>query len=203
MALAGMARNVHRLTLHNSVLFVCDLQDKFRTIISHFDAVAANSGRLVTGAKLFDIPIVATEQYPKGLGHTVPEVCLQEHGVKAYEKTAFCMCIPEVVEELSKLKRDNVVICGIESHICVQETVLQLLQDGYSVHVVADAVSSRAPTDRLLALGRMRASGALLTSTEAVLMGLCGGKSSPHFKAVQKMIMTPSADTGLLPHLAL
>jgi len=194
-------RAVGRLAANNSALFVCDLQEKFRTNIQHFDAVVANAGRLVAAFGVMKLPIVATEQYPKGLGPTVQELDLKAHGVSAVAKTQFSMCVPEVLAELTRTERKAVVLCGIECHVCVQQTALQLLQEGTDVHVVCDAVSSRSTTDRMLGLERLRQSGAFLTSTEAVVLALAGGSAHPHFRALQRIIMTPSHDTGLFPHL--
>jgi len=202
-ATSKVMREVGRLSSNNAVLFVCDIQEKFRQNIAHFEAMTTNSARLVNAFTLLEAPIIATEQYPKGLGKSVAELGFEQHGITPTAKTSFSMCVPEVVEALAKTERRSVVVCGIECHVCVQQTVLHLIEDGFNVHVVADAVSSRSQTDRMVALGRMRSSGAFLTTTEAVVLGLAGGSGHPAFKGLQKIILEPSADTGLLPHLSL
>uniref|UniRef100_A0A6A7FRY3 Isochorismatase domain-containing protein 2-like n=2 Tax=Hirondellea gigas TaxID=1518452 RepID=A0A6A7FRY3_9CRUS len=200
--MGSVVKQIGRLTMNNSMLFVCDIQEKFRNNIQHFDAMVENTSRLLKAFHILGMPVVCTEQYPKGLGHIVPELELEKYGIKPVAKTQFSMCVPEVVAALKKQGATNVVLCGIEGHVCVQQTTLQLLEDsGVSVHLVADAVSSRSMTDRLLALQRMRDSGAFVTTTEAVVLGLAGGSSNPNFKDLQKIIMEPSADTGLLQYL--
>ncbi|KAF2350455.1 Isochorismatase-like [Trinorchestia longiramus] len=204
MALSSRAiRNVGKLTSRNSMLFICDMQEKFRKSIQYFEGVAQNSARLLSAFKIMDLPVICTEHYSKGLGHTVPEIDLKKHNIEPVDKVQFSMCVPTVVESIKKHQVENVVMCGIECHVCVQQTTLQLLQDGINVHLVTDAVSSRSMTDRLVSLQRMRDCGAFLTSTESVVLGLATGADHPNFKPLQKIIVEPCADTGLLPHLTL
>ncbi|XP_018021276.1 isochorismatase domain-containing protein 2-like [Hyalella azteca] len=204
MALSStIMRNIGKLSVNNSMLFICDMQEKFRNQIQYFQGISTNSARLIEAFKIMDMPVICTEQYPKGLGHTVPELELKKYDIKPVDKTQFSMCVPDVVEAIKKHEVQNVVLCGIECHVCVQQTALQLLQDGINVHLVADAVSSRSMTDRLVSLLRMRDSGAFLTTTESVVLGLAGGSHHPKFKPLQKIILEPSSDTGLLQHLTL
>ncbi len=126
-------------------LLLCDMQEKFRPNISFFPEIVSNSRRIMEAAKILDIPILATEQYPKGLGKTVPELELEKFGVVPFPKTCFSMCgVPELMFELESRSRDSVILCGIETHACIFHTTVDLLETGkFEVHVVADCCSSR------------------------------------------------------------
>ncbi|MEE6483202.1 hypothetical protein FKM82_013466 [Ascaphus truei] len=148
-------------------------------------------------AKTLEIPVIVTEQYPKGLGPTVPE--LGADGLKKYSKTCFSMLTPEVEGELQSIPDlHSVILCGIETQACIMSTTLDLLDKGLDVHVVADACSSRSQVDRLIALSRMRQSGAFLTTSEGVILQLLRDAAHPKFKEVQKIIKEPAPDSGLL-----
>ncbi|XP_018415082.1 PREDICTED: isochorismatase domain-containing protein 2 isoform X1 [Nanorana parkeri] len=194
-----------RLGQKSSVLFLCDMQEKFRHNIAFFPQIVSVASRLLQAGKMLDIPVIVTEQYPKGLGPTVPE--LGADGIKKYSKTCFTMMIPEVEKELQSFpERRSVILCGIEAQACItlcyqfpfQSTTLDLLQKGFDVHVVADACSSRSQVDRLMALSRIKQSGAFLTTSEGVILQLLQDSSHPKFKQVQKLIIEPAPDSGLL-----
>ncbi|XP_018415083.1 PREDICTED: isochorismatase domain-containing protein 2 isoform X2 [Nanorana parkeri] len=186
-----------RLGQKSSVLFLCDMQEKFRHNIAFFPQIVSVASRLLQAGKMLDIPVIVTEQYPKGLGPTVPE--LGADGIKKYSKTCFTMMIPEVEKELQSFpERRSVILCGIEAQACITSTTLDLLQKGFDVHVVADACSSRSQVDRLMALSRIKQSGAFLTTSEGVILQLLQDSSHPKFKQVQKLIIEPAPDSGLL-----
>ncbi|XP_072011580.1 isochorismatase domain-containing protein 2 [Engystomops pustulosus] len=186
-----------RLRQPSSVLLLCDMQEKFRHNITFFDQIVSVAARMLQTAKILEIPVVVTEQYPKGLGPTVPE--LGAEGLKKYSKTCFSMLIPEVEKELQRTpERQSVILCGIETHACIMSTTLDLLNKGFDVHVVADACSSRSQVDRLLALSRMKQSGAFLTTGEGAILQLLQDATHPKFKEVQKIIKDPAPDSGLL-----
>eukprot|EP00047_Mylnosiga_fluctuans_P005334 m.239880 g.239880 ORF g.239880 m.239880 type:complete len:199 (-) comp13563_c0_seq1:61-657(-) len=190
LARAGIVR------ASSAVMFLCDMQDKFRTAITHFPLVLEGCRRLVEAGTLLNVPIIATEQYPKALGRTVAELAVVGRaGTTVFEKTQFSMLTPEVRAALEshRPQRNAVVLFGIESHVCVQQTALDLLAMGVDVHVVADAASSRTKLDRMLALERMRASGAHITSTESMIFQLLGDAKHPQFRQVQKLIIEPMA----------
>ena len=171
------------LTRTRAALVVIDMQEGFRSYET-FDGVAAACGRLVEGARILAVPTRATEQYPKGLGHTAPEIGL--NGMEAIPKTVFSACRAEGFDLDG---RDQVLVCGIEAHVCVSQTVHDLLEDGREVHVAVDAVGSRHAIDREYGLRKMESSGAILTTVEAALLELCAEAGTPEFKAVQKVIM--------------
>jgi len=152
---------------------------------------------MLGAAKALDMPVIVTEQYPKGLGPTCSE--LDVSGLPVFPKTKFTMCIPEVTDHLKTLPQlKSVVLCGIETQACIQATVLDLLEKDYDVHVIADAVSSRNMTDRMYSLERMKDMGAYITTSESMLLQLTGDAKHPKFKAVQQYIMEESPDSGLL-----
>lgn len=153
MPLANVLGNVKS---GKSVFFLCDMQERFRPAIKHFSDILEVSKRLVSGAKILKIPLVVTEQYPKGLGNTVDELKeATDIAVGVFQKTKFSMLTPEVEHKLPDLcdgALKYVIVFGVETHVCVQQTVIDLLQKNYEVVVVADATSSRSEVDRKFAL---------------------------------------------------
>jgi nicotinamidase-related amidase len=167
-----------------TAVVVVDVQDGFRSYDT-FASVAAAAGRLVAGARILGVPVVATEQYPKGLKHTAPEVGLTADDAPI-EKTVFSAVR---ADGFNLAGRNQVLICGIEAHVCVAQTALDLLDRGVAVQVVADAVGSRHAVDREVGLRRLERAGAVLTTVEAALLELCERAGTPEFKAVQKVIL--------------
>ena len=170
------------LRREETALVVVDVQEGFRPYES-FAGVAAACGRMVEGARVLGLPIVATEQYPKGLGATAPEVGLQDE--PRVEKTVFSAARAAGFDLYG---RSQAVVCGIEAHVCVSQTVHDLLDRGVEVHVPADAVGSRHPVDYDRALPRLEQAGAVVTTVEAALLELCERAGTPEFKAVQGLI---------------
>ncbi|KAI1885834.1 hypothetical protein AGOR_G00207860 [Albula goreensis] len=189
--------SIGRLLVKDSVLLLCDMQEKFRPNIFHFTNIVSNAARLLQACRTLDIPRILTEQYPKGLGPTVPELGASD--LTAHAKTQFSMLTEGVEKELNSLGGPKkAILCGIEAQACIACTTYDLLERGMEVHIVADAVSSRSQTDRLFALSRLKQSGAYLTTTEAVLLQLVQDAKHPNFKEIQKLLAHPSPDTGLL-----
>jgi nicotinamidase-related amidase len=166
-----------------AVLVVVDVQEAFRPAVAEFAATARAAGRLLSGARLLDVPAIVTEQYPQGLGATVDEVGLD--GEQPLAKTVFAASRADGFELGG---RDQVLLCGIEAHVCVSQTAHDLLDDGVEVHVAADAISSRSPADRAVGLRKMEQAGAIVTSVETALLELCERAGTPEFKAVQGLI---------------
>jgi len=181
-----------------SVLFVCDVQDKFRPHASNFEALVEVIRRMVESANLLQIPIIVTEQYPKGLGSTVHELNL-EHA-KKFEKSYFSMIVPDVEKYLenSCKNRKHAIVCGIEAHVCVLQTCLDLLAKGYEVYLLADGCSSRSQTDRTFALRRLEKAGCIVTTYESLVLQLIRHKDHPQFKAIQGLIKILPPDSGLI-----
>jgi len=172
------------LARDRAALVVIDVQEGFRPYDT-FEEVARQCGRLVEGAGILEVPIVATEQYPKGLKHTASEVGLPDD-VPRVEKSVFSAARADGFDLAG---RDQVLVCGIEAHVCVMQTALDLLDRGTEVHVVTDAVGSRHARDREVGLHRLDRAGATLTTVEAALLELCERAGTPEFKAVQKVIL--------------
>jgi nicotinamidase-related amidase len=175
-----------KLDRARAALIVVDIQEAFRKALPAFDQVAAAVATLVQGAEALSVPIVVTEQYPKGLGHTVPEVTEQlPEGVEPLDKVCFSAA---GAEGFDLEGRDQAIVCGIETHVCVNQTVLDLLDGGVEVHVVGDAVGSRTEENRELGLHKVERAGAVLTSVETALFELLRGSDAAEFKRVQELV---------------
>jgi len=174
------------LDRHRTTLVVIDVQEAFRPAVRSFKRVAKNVGTLVEGAKALGVPVVVSEQYPKGLGATVPEVAdhLPE-GAQPLEKVCFSATD---ADGFDLGIRDQVLLCGIETHVCVSQTAHHLLERGVQVHVARDAVSSRTKENKNLGLKKMEDSGVIVTSVETALFELLGAAGTPEFKAVQALV---------------
>jgi len=168
-----------------AALLVVDVQEAFRPAVPGFEAVAASSATLVRGAGALGVPVVVSEQYPKGLGATAPEVAEHLDGIARLEKTVFSAARADGFDLDG---RDQVLLCGIETHVCVSQTAHDLLGQGLEVHVVQDAVSSRTEANRELGLQKMQRAGAVLTSVETALFEMLGEAGTPVFKEVQALI---------------
>jgi len=184
-----------KLQPDRTALVVVDVQEGFRKAIPDFDAVAKSAATLVQGAEAMGIPIVVTEQYPKGLGETAPEVA--EHlpeGTEPLEKVVFSAADAEGFDLAG---RDQVLVCGIETHVCVNQTVLDLLDVGTEVQVAEDAVGSRTEENKRIGLHKMERAGAVLTSVETALFELLGRAGTDEFKTVQKLILEYAPNPGV------
>jgi len=192
-----MASRIGKLAVNSSALFLCDMQEGFRKTISYYPQILEVSKRMLTAAKSLEMPVVVTEQYPKGLGKTCEE--LDVAGCPVFPKTQFSMLIPEVEAHMKTLPDlKSVILCGIECHACIQQTVLDLREQNLDVHVLADAVSSRNMVDRMYALQRMKEAGAYISTSESMILMLARDAKHPKFKELQKCIWDPAPDSGLL-----
>ncbi|KAH9057731.1 Isochorismatase hydrolase [Lactarius vividus] len=208
-----MAARVVKLIPSRSVFLLCDVQLKFRTAIHGFESVVATSNKLLKAAKIQEIPVIVTEQNPRALGKTDDRIDLAALGplhLATIEKTLFSMATPDVLALLEKHAFQSLVVMGIESHVCVLQSTLDLLDRGYDVHVLADGVSSCNKEEVPVALERMRQAGAQITTSESLLFQLQGDASNPSFKAFSNVIKaekeaTTQALQTLLPvrHAAL
>ncbi|KKK57608.1 hypothetical protein LCGC14_3052750, partial [marine sediment metagenome] len=178
-----------KLDRTRAALAVIDVQEAFRPVVVDFEQVARGAAVLVQGARIMDIPLLVTEQYPGGLGHTVPEVADHLVGVPRVEKVCFsAVDAQQFADALRDSGRRQVLLCGIESHVCVGQTADDLLADGFEVHVVEDAVTSRTKENRRLGLHKMERAGAVATSVETALFELLRKAGTPEFKEVQKLV---------------
>lgn len=175
-----------KLDRGRAALVVVDVQEAFRKAIPSFDRVAGSVAKLVQGAEAMGIPVVVTEQYPKGLGETVPEVAGHlPGGVEPIEKLRFSAV---EADGFDLAGRDQALVCGIETHVCVNQTVLDLLDEDVEVHVVGDGVASRTEENRELGLHKAEHAGAVLTSVETALFELLRGSDADEFKQVQALV---------------
>jgi nicotinamidase-related amidase len=165
-----------------------DIQEKFLPAIHKIDAVITNAKILVQSAEILRIPLIVTEQYPKGLGKTVSEIKLPA-GSEVIEKLHFsCFGNDEFNRRIVQTGAESIVMFGIEAHVCLLKTALDALERNFEVYVVADAVSSRTPENKSLALDRMRQAGAFVVSTEMILFQLLDYSGTDEFKAISKLI---------------
>jgi nicotinamidase-related amidase len=182
-------RSPELLSAENSRLLIVDVQEKLLPLIPVAERLTHNCRRLLDGAKILSVPSFGTEQYPQGLGRTTPQ--LAERLGPLPSKVAFS-CVP-VLEwgEAAQVAddRDQVVVAGMETHVCVLQTVLDLIAAGFRVYVPADAVASRSEMDWRIALDRMASSGATVTTVESVLFEWCQQAGTPAFKEIQKLII--------------
>jgi nicotinamidase-related amidase len=186
----SLPRSPELMSRGDTALLVVDVQQKLVDAIGDGRRVVWNVRRLIDGAKVLGLPVVATEQYPKGLGPTVAELAERLGAIPS--KLAFsCGGCPELFEELQARGIHNILVCGIEAHVCVVQTVLDLLADGWRVFVAADAVGSRFEIDYRIALARMDSAGATLTTTEAALFEWCETASTPEFKQISQLAREP------------
>jgi nicotinamidase-related amidase len=169
-------------------LLVIDVQEAYRGRLHEWERTVDRATRLVSGARLAGLPVLYTEQYPRGLGATAPELLKQLDGAARFEKrTLSALGAPGLREALFGLARRQAVVCGIETHACVNQTVHELLAAGFTVHLPADAISARSLRDHEPAWQKMIGSGAIPGSVESVLFECLRSADHPAFKAVQAL----------------
>jgi len=174
------------LDRERAALVVIDVQEAFAKAVERFDEVAAQTAILVRGARTLGLPVLVTEQYPQGLGATVPKVREALGETPRIAKTVFSAARADGFDLAG---RDQALVCGIETHVCVNQTVHDLLAGGVAVHVAIDAVGSRTAANRELGLRKMEESGAIITSVETALFELLGAAGTEEFKTIQKLVM--------------
>lgn len=184
-----MIRHPLILQKEKSALLIIDVQERILPVIYNYELVLNNITKLIKGFKALNIPVYYTEQYPKGLGPTSKVILDELQGYQAYQKMTFsCSGAENLFEEFEKKNLSQIIVTGIESHVCVQQTVMDLLANNFQVNLVADSVSSRKITDYNIALDRMRKLGAEVTTTESVLFELLELCGTPEFKEISKIV---------------
>ncbi len=182
------------LNVDQAILLVIDIQEKFVPVIQNPESTVKKTRLMIETACLLEIPILISEQYPKGLGATVPELLKDLPSsasplITTLEKTSFgCLGDEAMAQYFKDSGRKQIIICGIEAHVCVNQTVHQLLDAGYEPHLIEDAISSRNKHHREIALHKMRQSGAILSHVEMALFELMRHAKHPHFKTLQSLI---------------
>ena len=178
-----------RIVRANAGLMVVDIQERLLPAMFEKERVVENAVRLSKGAAILGLPVFATEQYRKGIGATVPEVAAAIPGFAPVEKLTFSSCgAAGFVDTLTGEGVRDLILCGIEAHVCVTQTCLDLLDQGHNVFVVADAVSSRTRDNRRLGLQRMRDAGAIVVSTEMILFELLERAGTDEFKEILRLV---------------
>ncbi len=176
------------LNTDNTALIVIDIQVALTRVMHEKGRLVDNAQKLIEGANALGLPIILTEQYPKGLGHTIPEIA-ELIEPEPVEKTAFSCCGEEAfVQAVEALGRRQLLLCGIETHVCVYQTARELAERGYEVEVAADAVSSRAVGNKLIGLDRIKTAGAKLTSVEMALFELLKVAEGDAFKQIVRIV---------------
>jgi nicotinamidase-related amidase len=178
------------LRLGETAFLIIDVQEAFRNSIVQSSEIIRRIIVFARAAELLKVPVVVTEQYPKGLGKTVHEIAeVLPDKTEIIEKTTFSSCgARQFVEKLERIGARQIVVAGIEAHVCVNQTVHDLLENGFQVHLLADCISSRHAENMGIALAKMQQSGAILSSVEMALFELMRDSKHEQFKAVQKLI---------------
>jgi len=177
------------LDIQQFCLTVVDVQGKLAQLMHGREALFKNIQILVRAAKILEIPILWCQQYPDALGPTVPEIAQHLSDIEPINKSAFSCCGEEQFNtKLKDLSRNQVLLCGIETHVCIYQTAIDLLGHGFNVNIIADAVSSRALENKQIALNKLAAEGAKISCTEMALSELLKNAEHPKFRQIAKLI---------------
>ncbi|MEI7491043.1 MAG: hydrolase [Bacteroidota bacterium] len=178
-----------RILRDRSCLLVIDFQERIFPFIHENEKLLKNVPVLIQGLKIMELPVIVTEQYTKGLGVTVQPIADVLDGIQMIEKSTFSCCDePRFNLELATSGKENVIIAGIEAHVCVLQTVIDLVSQGYQAVVVEDCISSRKPNDKARAIERMKNEGAIITTYESILFELLRSSGGESFKAISKLV---------------
>ncbi len=176
-------------TRENSLLLVIDIQQSMVKVMARAEEVVSRVNQLCRAAEELDVPIVLTEQYKKGLGPTIPEVTEMIASPVVFDKEHFSACLaPDFTDALKAYGRPEIVVTGMETHVCVLQTALDLLQAGFRVHLVADAVCSRVDENRDIAIDQLRHAGAVVTSTEIVIFEWARRANTDAFRRILPIV---------------
>lgn len=179
----------YRIRREDTQALMIDVQDKFVPHIFDMDKITKKARILIEGLGHLGVPLTINEQYPKGLGHTIGELKAVSGDAPVFEKSAFSSVDDEHTwRHLAMQNRHHVLLFGIETHVCVQQTALDLLDNGMQPVIITDATSSRDPYDRKIAICRMRRAGAVMTTAEAILFELLRSSQDPNFKAISNLV---------------
>jgi nicotinamidase-related amidase len=187
MNTSPLPRSPELMSRRDTALLVVDVQGKLIGMVPEHKRIIWNIRRLIDGAKILGLPVAATEQYPQGLGQTTPELAERLGHVHA-KLTFSCGSCGEIFHDFQQQGLYKILVAGIEAHVCVQQTVFDLLAEGFRVFVAADAVGSRFDIDYQIALRRMDSAGATLTTTEAALFEWCEAAGTSEFKQISLLV---------------
>lgn len=180
---------VQRLEVGRTVVLMVDMQQRLLPVIEDNTRVVCQTQRLLDGAAALEMPVLVTEQYPQGLGQTVPEIASKlPEATELHEKLKFSACIEPIRDELLRLQARCVIVAGVEAHVCVLQTCLDLVEAGYITAVAVDAIGSRRRADLEPAIWRMRQAGVLPVTVESALLELVREAGGQRFKAVLPVV---------------
>ena len=163
-------RHEYIATREDSLLLVIDFQQAMVKVMDSWEAIAGKASQLIRTAGILEIPVLATEQYKKGLGETLPDLLQEINAPRIFPKEHFSACLePDFLPTVRSFRRSKLVVVGMETHVCVLQTCLDLIKAGYDVHLVADAVASRVRRNRDIAIDLLRQAGAVISSTEMII----------------------------------
>ncbi len=178
-----------KLERNQTVLVIIDVQSKLLPVIYDYPALVENMKKIIKGAKILGIPIILTEQYPRGLGLTIDEIKKTISEYHPIEKVSFSCCREEsFITRIKQLNRKQILVCGIEAHICVYQTCMDLLSEGYEVHLLVDAISSRKMANRNLTIEKLHGMGVQITSVEMALFEILKDATSDEFKKISRIV---------------
>jgi len=178
-----------KLERNQTVLVVIDVQSKLLPVIYDYPALVENIKRIIKCTQILGIPIVLTEQYPRGLGSTVEEIKETLSEYHPIEKVSFSCCEEEnFINRIKQLNRKQILVCGIEAHICVYQTCMDLVSEGYEVHLLIDAISSRKRDNRNLTIEKLNGMGVQITSVEMALFEILKDATSDEFKRISRIV---------------
>jgi nicotinamidase-related amidase len=186
-----LPRSPELMNRDDTALVVVDVQEKLMPLIAGHKRIVWNIGRLLDGAQMLNVPAVATEQYPKGLGHTLPELVAKIETAIPDKLLFSCGACGDLFTQLAERGVNKLLLCGIEAHVCVQQTAMDLMAAGFRIYLAVDAIGARFDIDRDIALRRMESSGATLTTTEAALFEWCEAAGTPEFKQISQLVRQP------------
>lgn len=176
-----------RLKIEESIFIMIDIQEKFEKAIPDIETVISNASILNQASEFLNIPLIVTEQYPKGLGKTINRIYLPET-CNYFEKTRFSIFTQEITDYLKSLNRKTLILYGIEAHICLTQSALDALDEGYQVFYVCDAVASRKESNKKIAIKRLIQNGIEMINTEMLLFELVNDAKHPNFKQISALV---------------
>lgn len=193
--MSTFASSFGRIRFDKSILLICDIQERFRPLIFRSETIIRKSVLLSKVSQILNVPRIATEQYVKAFGRTVPDfdIGTENNTVHVFEKRQFSMITDDVKSVFRGLaERNQVILCGIEAHVCVYQTAVDLKEMGYEVFLACDAVSSQVAYDRTVALHQLSAAGCRISTTESLIFQLLGSADHPHFRTISGLIKDDS-----------
>jgi len=181
-------RSPHLLSRESSALLVVDVQEKLLPAIESADRVVAKSKQLIEAATILGVPFLVSEQYPKGLGHTVGDLDVSKANIVEEKSMFSCRECEQIMSFLRSNAIQTVLLCGIEAHVCVAQTAFDLMASGFNVQIAVDAVGSRNSTDRETAIARLNLHGVASTTAEAAIFEWCETSSAAEFKQISQLV---------------